>query len=70
MKSFQKFVVLVECRVVEECCLDLCCSGIVAWTGSRCVAQGCCVSVAMDLSLGEGLRVIASKRYPVISLLG
>jgi hypothetical protein len=41
-----------------------------AWTGIGCVAQGCRVSVAMDLSLWKGVRVIGPKQFPVRSLFG
>jgi hypothetical protein len=42
----------------------------VAWIGIGYVAQGCRVSVAMDVSLWKRLRVIVSNKYPVSSLLG
>jgi hypothetical protein len=42
----------------------------VAWIGIRYVAQGCRVSVAMDVSLWKRLRVIVSNKYPVSSLPG
>lgn len=42
----------------------------VTWIGIGYVAQGCRVSVAMDVSLWKRLRVIVSNRYPVSSLLG